>query len=600
MIADSESERLLRLYETTVLDAHHRTLPLWTCPRPEAIFATLCQFDCNALLSLLVPPDQYNVGIVQLFKGMEEGLSQALRWLTADEKTFEVVPTTENGIIEMAGNYCQFSAKYVTIADFHKMYGRGQIGIGVDAAQKCVQFCFQQGHDPALTLLGASESMSRARHTVERRLDGTPDRERHSLMRELRKARFDRSRGRIQLVDIEFVNHPDVILLLDQLFPTDTEFVDRSTDLDGFSLGEFDSYFQALRRWSFCCTWRFIHNVTEEGIWQGDTIPTQHVPRCSFLANMERLTGLTGAKVQAITERLAFDWRTAAPDVFQQPLFAGPTSVSWSTEVIFHSRHVRNLLKMMSRTTQFRSLAATIIGSQERPLLRRIGDCFSRKGKCGYKLATPIRYGDLETDIDFLAYSPTQPNEVLIVEAKAMLAPDEINEVDAATREMQRGQDQVRTAIKILRHMPNVQKRELFRFVDWNHVTDYRGVVVSADGEPSHLFVQDEIPGISFATVEAVFRDRHFTSPQRFWSACKNRGWSPRFTNTREEFDSIRVGPIEYRIPLVIRTNDQDSREQMRGAKVPTINPSAAGSIRKPTQVRTAGRGRSRRGRRVL
>jgi len=95
--------------------------------------------------------------------------------------------------------------------------------------------------------------------------------------------------------------------------------------------------------------------------------------------------------------------------------------------------------------------ADTLIGSREAAMLRDLGDLFSRRGRCNYKLTTKVKCGNREGAIDLLAYNPKFPDELLLVEAKANLGADEINEVDHATEEMRKGQRQVQNAASILR-----------------------------------------------------------------------------------------------------------------------------------------------------
>ncbi len=196
---------------------------------------------------------------------------------------------------------------------------------------------------------------------------------------------------------------------------------------------------------------------------------------------MQTLSGLPSDCVEAITLRLTYDDRTEWPEVFQQPLFCGPKTVAWSVSVPQSSKYLRNMLKLMSRTKALGKQAATLIGSREGAMLRELGDEFSHKGRCAFKLNTPIQDGDKQGEIDLLMYNCKLPEELLVIEGKAVLGVDEINEVDAATKEMQRAQQQLRKAIDILKFLPNDEKAKLFRFVNWSMVKDIYGVVVAAD-----------------------------------------------------------------------------------------------------------------------
>ena len=96
-----------------------------------------------------------------------------------------------------------------------------------------------------------------------------------------------------------------------------------------------------------------------------------------------------------------------------------------------------------------------------------------------------------------LAYNTRSPEELLLVEAKSILAADEINEVDAATTELVRAQGQLRRTIEILGRMPTHQKAGLFKFVRWENVTHYYGMVLTPDTHPNERYDHSEIPAIS-------------------------------------------------------------------------------------------------------
>jgi hypothetical protein len=132
--ADEETERVFRKFEREVLDKHHETLALWSRDRSAAVYAALAQFDCFAILSLFGPPAMSGVGATQILKNLEEGLAEALRWLHNGDPQIDLTPTDDPKIIEEAGEFCRSAGKYVDIADFHKMYGRGQVEVEVDEA----------------------------------------------------------------------------------------------------------------------------------------------------------------------------------------------------------------------------------------------------------------------------------------------------------------------------------------------------------------------------------------------------------------------------------------------------------------------------------
>ncbi|MCH7752407.1 MAG: hypothetical protein IH898_09675 [Planctomycetes bacterium] len=72
-----------------------------------------------------------------------------------------MTPTDDSKIIEEAAEFCAFAGRYVDIADFHKMYGRGQVEIEVDENARKVRFVTPKGKLPAGSMLGMAEQSHR-------------------------------------------------------------------------------------------------------------------------------------------------------------------------------------------------------------------------------------------------------------------------------------------------------------------------------------------------------------------------------------------------------------------------------------------------------
>ncbi len=51
--------------------------------------------------------------------------------------------------------------RFTTIADLHKMYGRGQIGIEVDESKRLISFVPSTTDGPTATILGTAEKVRR-------------------------------------------------------------------------------------------------------------------------------------------------------------------------------------------------------------------------------------------------------------------------------------------------------------------------------------------------------------------------------------------------------------------------------------------------------
>jgi len=553
MVIGEQADEALRRFETTVLDVHHHTMALWHNERPLAVYAALAQFDCWAVLSLVGgSPDFGSAGLAQTFKGMEEGLSQAMRWLHPGKPQFDLVPADSRQIVGDAGDFCQFASRYVDLADMHKMYGRGQVAVEVDEQERRVRFVPLTADTPLASLLGMVESANTVKRGLPNQNSSQMTKLREDVFRCLAKATHHCAHGQLVLDDLQVANSEDITTLLELWIPAEPMLLADNDDLVGFSVSEFVAYFEALRRWSFCCTFVFLSLVASRRKHQWECIPTQIIDRHLFFHHMQALSGLDANKVVAITDRLRYDDRTKSPEVFQQPLFCGANYVSWSVEVIQKSKYLRNMLKLMSRTSNLRDHAATLIGARERPMLWELGDLLSRRGGCSYSLRKAVAHGGQNGEIDLLAYNRKFPEEVLLLEAKAVLGVDEVNEVATATKEMQDGQRQLKHVDEIIKAIPEPQKRSLFPFVDWRMVTQHYGIVVALDAEPNNLFDHTVYPGISLQTIKARLRDNHFASPRKLWNACRERRWLAKLPEYTRSYKPIQVGDVTYELPTLI------------------------------------------------
>lgn len=550
------TEQFLRDAEVKVLDVHHTTLPLWKHDHLKATFSCLVQYDCFAILAIMGPPQVSGIGHLQLLKGFDEGLAQAIQWLHDGKSRVDLIPSSDRDLIGEAGLFCRHASTYVDVADFHKMYGRKQVTIEFDEAARRIRFVRLHGSSPATGLLGMAEHTNRLNKIMKTPDAKTARRLAEAAQNKLSAAPIRYDGSLIGLEDVRIANDTDVKSIFALAMPTEPILLEDLDDLGGFNVAEFRDFFQALQRWSFCCGHFFLESLMKRGKQQWECIPTQHVLRAEFLSKMTELSDLPIDKVSAITDRLTYDNRTKSPQVFQQPLFCGPDYVTWSVSVIQNSKFLRNMLKLMSRTKATEKYAATLIGSRERAMLRELGALLSRRGKCSFNLTAELSLGGEDAEVDLLAYNPKFPDEVLIVEAKAVLGVDEINEVDSATTEMISGQNQLAKRIAMLEAMPLEQKQGLFKFVNWNVSPKIFGVVIAADAEPNNRYDQAIFPGISLQTIKDRLRDNHFGSPLKFWKACRDRHWLTHLSEYEETYRPIKIGDVTYEIPALRRRKE--------------------------------------------
>jgi hypothetical protein len=136
-------ERLFREYEKR-LDEYHKSLSLWARRRPEAVYAVMGVLDAAYLL---LRPPAVTEDFAQQYKALEEGVSQALRWLTS-LGIMNVRSTADRDVHEEAGRFCMHASDYVCIADFHIACGRDWAVAHVDPSLHTVTFDAIEGPGP--------------------------------------------------------------------------------------------------------------------------------------------------------------------------------------------------------------------------------------------------------------------------------------------------------------------------------------------------------------------------------------------------------------------------------------------------------------------
>ena len=365
--------------------------------------------------------------------------------------------------------------------------------------------------------------------------------------------------GRVVLKELSQLADPRIVAYCD-LFRQEFEDIDPGTDLAGFTVEQFQRFWSVLARWSHSAVQIYLASATS-GTAQNLCMPTQCVPKGEFFAAVQELSGLDEATVTAIVDRLRWGPSIARPDVFLQPLVIGANTVLWSPRVIDLSRYPRNLLRLMAKMqAAAKEVADNIIGERETPATRRLGLFLADKKRKGwqYKLHRKVAADGEEGEIDYLGWNAGCLEEVLLIEYKATLDVDEINEVDAATGEMLKGQTQIERCMRILGKLSIAEKKELYPFVPWDKVKKIYGIVVSSGCEPNEKYDHSNIPGISVAAFYSRVPRRDFVRPSRLWESCKERRWLSHLNDLEHSEEEVKVGPLTYYLPSLISKDEEE------------------------------------------
>jgi hypothetical protein len=286
-----------------------------------------------------------------------------------------------------------------------------------------------------------------------------------------------------------------------------------ATDLMGFTVADLEAFWSAMRAYSHCCIHQYLA-TSAKGVAQEKCMPTQVLSRVRFVSAMAGMTGLDVQTIENMVERFTYDSRSVHPDIFLQPLVCGPEYVAWSSHVVLLSIQPRNVLKLMARTAAHKNVADNAIAARERPFLVGLGKLLATRGHMQFKVMVRLP-SPSPGEIDLLAYGTRFPREVLVVEGKAILEADDLNEVISATKDMVTGQKQVSRSIEVLKSLTDSQKRDLYPFVDWQAVSEFYGLVLTPETEPTGHYCQDVVPGAALSTMLTRLTSREWRSPAR-------------------------------------------------------------------------------------
>lgn len=432
-----ENDRLLRLFEQQ-LDSYHMSLPLMRRPRATALYAVMAAYD-SMLLPLRDVTSQIDdraIGSRQAMRTIVESINPALFWITCAGESLTPEPAAHVDLIDDGGNFLTHARDYFQVSAFHIMYSRGLMSVECNAEKKTVRFIRPKTH-------AFPDGFASA--VVAQRSNRRPERREEIVIafnKWLASVSYRLHKGHIVLLKPMELARKEVDAVA-RLFamPEMLELPDE-TNLIGFTMGDFRRFWVGLHSWSIAASELYLALISN-GVAQERCMPTQIVPCSVFFESMIHLTGLTAQVIDNITNRLTYDTADVKRDVFLQPILRGPESVSWCPLWIKQSRPERNALKLMSRSPTLANSAATIIGGREQHMLKELGLLLAKRGGYDFKLNSRLRGKGQASELDLLAYNRRVPSEVLLVEAKAILAVDDVAEVQAATEQFRKAKLQL-------------------------------------------------------------------------------------------------------------------------------------------------------------
>ena len=118
-----------------VLDEHYKSMVLAQLNPQIAIPAILAYHDQSTiretLVSLVQNGTNVDASLLNIEKYSEEGLSQALRWLT--QTTTAEPKRDQSASTKDCKRFLDWASIYVRIADFHRAFGRGMLSVQMES-----------------------------------------------------------------------------------------------------------------------------------------------------------------------------------------------------------------------------------------------------------------------------------------------------------------------------------------------------------------------------------------------------------------------------------------------------------------------------------
>ncbi len=529
----------------TLIDNGFRSLPIFSRPPDVALYGVLAACDGHLVTHLFVRQKQegapLSAGQVQQFKYQFEGLTWALRWLFPRQQIPDARPVVNGDVIDEAAALIDYGARYYLISAMYSYFSQGNVSAIVNAEDRTVQFNYLPNYRSPNASWGFHDDVS---NDAKRHKDNTL-KLKHAAAPIIHQLNHHFQDGRIVLDDDSALNDPTIRAWIASENAFQESF--QNDDVDGFTIQDFTQFFHALLAWSGIASELYL-NTSNQGVPQEKCMPTQVVSRVRFLDAISRSSKLRRSIVETIIARLTYDWRTAKPDVYLQPLLCGPSLIAWSPLIVQTSRFQRNLLKLMARTPSLKSTADRIIGNREVQLLGNLKELLERKDWI-VKLNKNIE-GSETAEVDLLATKWEYPKQVLIVEAKAFLQVDELNEIKSATEEMQHAQTQVHRIIRILKGLSLIEKQRLFPGIEWDKVEEWFGVIITPETEPGINFDHSAVPAAALRTLETQMRKRDWMGPYQLWNAMVSRDWQT-LRPAERSHEAVLLAGVTFEVPRI-------------------------------------------------
>lgn len=528
-----------------IADDLYRQLPFWKIDRSCRGLNILASYDglSAALGALVVNPDHATD-----FMHFDDGVSHCLHWNFEVSGCFGYAHDITEDSFRVACNFLNWGRCYQAICDVFRTYRQGLLSVVADRDQKRIRFQYRDSERSSINVASQLED----RRRLDKFIDGKgadTSRVNPGQLRTLLMRAVSVSESRISLTDDSALANSDLVSLMAVFGQSDLWLpLDDSGDLGGYSVADFRAFWSVLHRWSAIVIGAMQLKGLEPGK-KPECLPTQVIDSETFKSRIARHSGLSASVIDRISDRLRFRDADSKSDLFMSPIILEDEYVIWSPRCVNNSQYLRNHLKLLVRSPGTKSVADNLLGELESPIVAKVR---RKLEQYAYQTKSFTRVSANESgEIDLLAWTNRASNQVLMIEVKFVLPPDDVNETKDYTKKLIAGQAQISKCQRILETLDYQTKHQLYKFVPWESISSYYPLVVSNAGAPSELYDGTDVPWLSLDVMGAALRHRDFRTPRGLWSAAKEQGWLEELEEGEQFWNTMHVAEYQIDIPFL-------------------------------------------------
>ncbi len=273
-----------------------------------------------------------------------------------------------------------------------------------------------------------------------------------------------------------------------------------------------------------------------------------------------KVTSISTECVAAFLTDMTYGNDVKKPTVWLQPfLQLDEESMLMQCGMINLASHERNITKLVSRMETKKKSYDRLKNQKESLFIDEIKD---ELGSIGWRFAEGIKVPKKDdhkaTDIDLLIWTD-EGEESAILELKWPIPVDEISEILAADKEMEKGCLQVRAAVNWIENYPEEVADKIRGELAAKNLKYVHGFVLNYSSYPSHLVNPSDVVVGSYTMFKKALNEAEDTSFKALFEEMQ-KGPNPDRGEVGEdqtEFHDVKIGDLTYICPTVTPKNEE-------------------------------------------